>query len=174
MKLSRTDRWILANQYRIMAKLYPESAAAYQDNAVALERGYTHAIERAGEHIVRDDTDHHESAEVDEILAMFNEVQRSYRTLDDRFGIDEGRVQFAGFDGETEGDYLGYAHFVIVRENRYPILATARDLNTHAPMLPHYRRMLASWKSRGRDDLSRDDIVAIVDGKKENGGRKEK
>lgn len=40
MKLSQTERWILYNQYRILANLYPEEADSYDHVAAALGDGY--------------------------------------------------------------------------------------------------------------------------------------
>lgn len=163
MKLSRTERWILANQYQILAALHPDKASTYRGYAEALERGYANFIDRMAARIVRDDTNHEESDEVDAILAMYDSVQRAFRTMDDNFGIDEGRLRFPGFDRKSEGDYLGYAQFVITREGRYPSLVTEAVLDTQAPMLRGYRRMLKEWKARGSgDQLDRTDLLAIL------------
>ncbi|HYH82415.1 MAG TPA: YfbU family protein [Longimicrobium sp.] len=167
MKLSRTERWMLANQYRIMAALYPQQAALYNDYVVALERGYASVIDRLARHVTRDDTDHKESEEVDTILEMFDSLQRSFRTLDDPYGMEAYQMQFPGFDGKTEADYLGYAHFALERERRHENLATAGNLDTGTPMLRSYRRMVDEWKRRSRDgEISRADILAILESRK--------
>ncbi|HET7229710.1 MAG TPA: YfbU family protein [Longimicrobium sp.] len=167
MKLSRTERWMLANQYRILAALYPQHAATYNDYVVALERGYATVIDRMGEHILRDDTTHKESEEVDEILQMYDALQRAFRTLDDPYGMESFQLQFPGFDGKSEADYLGYAHFALERENRYENLASSHNLDTGAPMLRQYRRMLDEWKKRGSGSrLERSDILAIIEARK--------
>lgn len=41
MNLSREQRWMLANQYRILEKLYPEEADHYERAREVLERGFT-------------------------------------------------------------------------------------------------------------------------------------
>lgn len=167
MKLSRIERWTLANQYRILAALYPQQAALYNDYVVALERGYASVIDRLAEHIMRDDTNHKESEEVDEILEMFDCLQRGYRTQDDPYGIEPFQVKFTGFDGKTEADYLGYAHFALERESRHENLETTPDLDSRSPMLRGYRRMLGEWKDRGGSaKLSRADILAILEARK--------
>jgi uncharacterized protein YfbU (UPF0304 family) len=169
MKLSRTERWMLANQYRILAALYPEQAAVYRGQAEALERGYQNAIDRMSAHVMRDDTNRKESDEVDEILTMFDAVQRAYRTLDDNFGIDAWRVSFTGFDRTTEEDYLGYAHYLLSHERRYPNMATGADLDAGRPMLRDYRRMVDEWKKRGSStQLDRKDLIAILDARRED------
>lgn len=163
MKLSRTERWILANQYHILAALHPDKANAYRAYAEALERGYANFIDRLAGRIVRDDTNHEESDEVDAVLAMYDALQRSFRTMDDNYGIDEARLGFPGFDRKTEADYLGYAQFVLAREVRYPGLVTEATLDTQAPMLRQYRRMLKAWRDRGsRDQMDRQDVLAIL------------
>ena len=163
MKLSRTERWMLANQYRIMAALDPARATRYNDCVLALEKGYAKVIDRMAAHVSRDDTDHKESEEVDEILTMFDALQRAVRVLDDD-AIDPLDVQFPGFDAKSEADYLGYAHFALERERRYENLESARNIDTGNPMLRHYRRMLDEWKKRGGSSrLERKDILAIVE-----------
>jgi hypothetical protein len=163
MKLSRTERWMLANQYHIMAALNPDKAAVYRGYAEALERGYANFIDRLAARIVRDDTNHEESDEVDAVLAMYDALQRAFRTMDDTFGVDQERLRFPGYDRASEGDRLGYAQFVISREVRYPGLATQTSLDTHAPMVRQYRRMLKAWKDRGGADLlDRQDVLAIL------------
>lgn len=167
MKLSRTERWMLANQYRILAALDPARAAQYNDCVVALEKGYANVIDRMARHISRDDTDHRESGEVDEILTMFDALQRGYRVLEDPYGIDPLQLQFPGFDAKTEADYLGYARFLIERERWPERLDAAHNLDSRAPMLRTYRRMLDEYRRRARDgELSPRDIGAILDAKK--------
>lgn len=167
MKLSRTERWMLANQYRILAALDPARAAKYNDCVLALEKGYAAVIDRMSAHVSRDDTDHKESQEVDEILTMFDALQRGYRVLEDPYGIDPLQLQFPGFDAKTEADYLGYAQFLLEREHWPENLSAARPLETREPMLRHYRRMLDEWRKRSRDgELDRKDITAIVEARK--------
>jgi uncharacterized protein YfbU (UPF0304 family) len=167
MKLSRTERWILANQYRILAALDPARAARYEDCVLALEKGYAKVIDRMAAHVSRDDTDHKESEEVDEILTMFDSLQRAYRVLEDPYGIDPARLRFPGFDAKTEADYLGYAQFLLERERWPERLDAARPLDARTPMLRTYRRMLDEWKRRARDgEISQRDIGAIVDAAK--------
>jgi uncharacterized protein YfbU (UPF0304 family) len=93
---------------------------------------------------------------------MFDALQRAVRVQDDG-SIDPLDVQFPGFDGKTEADYLGYAQFLLERERWPEHLAAARNLDTRAPMLRQYRRMLDEWKRHGRSaDLDARDIAAIV------------
>jgi hypothetical protein len=40
MKLTRTERWILVNQYRILEALYPDEAKWFAENREALSSGY--------------------------------------------------------------------------------------------------------------------------------------
>jgi uncharacterized protein YfbU (UPF0304 family) len=167
MKLTRTERWMLANQYRILAALDPAHAARYNDCVVALEKGYANVIDRMAGHVSRDDTDHRESEETDEILTLFDALQRSYRVLEDPYDIDAHQLQFPGFDGTTEADYLGYAQFLLEREHWPERLNAAANLDTGTSMLKHYRRMVDEWKRRGRSGaLERRDLVAILEAKK--------
>ncbi len=40
MKLTRTERWILSNQYRILEALYPDERGSLEKARIALESGY--------------------------------------------------------------------------------------------------------------------------------------
>lgn len=51
-------------------------------------------------------------------------------------------VQFAGFDGNNESTYLGIAQFLIHKMDRFTEFK-GRELNSHAPSVGRYRRMLA-------------------------------
>jgi uncharacterized protein YfbU (UPF0304 family) len=95
---------------------------------------------------------------------MFDALQRAFRTQEDPYGIDPVQLQFQGFDGKSEADYLGYAHFALERERRYEHLESARNIDTGAPMLRNYRRMLDEWKKRGGSSrLERKDLLAILE-----------
>jgi uncharacterized protein YfbU (UPF0304 family) len=53
-------------------------------------------------------------------------------------------VRFTGFDGNNETPQLGIARFLIEKMNRFSKFK-GRELNSHAPMIGRYRRMLAEF-----------------------------
>lgn len=162
MKLSRVERWILANQCRILEKLYPDEAQRYAKDRQALAGGYELHYGWLAEGIL---DEHHcltedECKEVMDILAMFKALHYSYEELTDKSGIQKPSVQFGGFSGNTETKELGYAAYL---GDRFPELDT--DRNSHIPLLPLYRKMLEEWKKEddlNQIDLSKDAIKRIT------------
>lgn len=166
MQLSRTERWMLANQYKILEALYPDEAAYYEKSRTALERGYEMEYPWLCEHIYEETLSVEECREVLDILEMFSNLKYSYEKLQDKSGIDEYRISFSGFDGNNEGAYLDYADHYCNREDdiRYPELGFPKDLNSHAPLLGGYRRMLEEWRtSKDKLHLSKTEIIRITE-----------
>lgn len=166
MKLSPAERWILSNQFLILEKLDPDNAEDYATMREAIERGYEWDYDTYSPHIYKgtDVTTAEESAEVVEILAMFDSLKQSYNALSDRSAIDEGRIQFHGFDGNTEGKQMAYSRYFCSRGGgAFTDLERGDNFNSHFPTLDRYRRMLAEWKkSPDQLKLSKSDIDRII------------
>lgn len=170
MKLTRTERWILSNQYRILEKLYPEDADAFRDAQDALNSGYEleygHLAERiyAEKHTLNED----ECREVLDILAMFRDLKYGYKEVggEKGTGVEEWLVQFSGFDGNNESSHLGYCRYICdPKHGRFQELDRGDDYNSHMPSLDRYRRMLDEWRprsERGHGKLTAEDIRAIA------------
>jgi uncharacterized protein len=168
MKLTRTERWILANQYSILEKLYPDEAEYYAKCRRVLENGYEFHYDEISQNIYKDsDTMSIEaSREVLDILHMFSDLKRSYEALKDKSGIEKHRLNFHGFDGNDplEVKYLAYARFFCNSDGgRYKELNKGDDFNSHMLTLDQYRRMLAEWKkNKDIHELSKEDIIRII------------
>jgi hypothetical protein len=54
-------------------------------------------------------------------------------------------VKFPGFDGNHETEHLGIARFLIEKMDRFSIFK-GRELNSHAPLIGPYQRMLAVFE----------------------------
>src|SRR3954468_5735854 len=113
LKLTRTERWILANQYRILEALYPDEAKRLAEYREAIEHGYelhydwiAHSIYDKGDALSAE-----ECKEVIQILDMHRALKRSYEALTDKSGIKEYGVKFAGFDGNNETAQMAYARY---------------------------------------------------------------
>jgi uncharacterized protein YfbU (UPF0304 family) len=166
MRLSRTERWILSNQFRILEALYPEEAKNLAEQRIALERGYELHYDWLCEYIWDDDAvlTSEECREILDILTMFSSLQRGYEALADRNSIEERRIRFRGFDGNSETAQMAYAEYYCGQDGgRYQDLNLGGDFNSHMPMLDIYRRMLAAWRaSECTHDLTADDICRIL------------
>jgi hypothetical protein len=163
MKLTGTERLLLSNQFRILAKVEPAEAGHYMENVKILENGYTREYS-----LLIDDFSEEMSANacelVDDILDMHRALKDAYEELQDKSGIRAADIKFHGFDGNNEIEYLRYASFLF-NQGRWEESkgANGECANSHARTLDRYRDMLAQWKtSADRHKLTCEDIVRIV------------
>ncbi|MDR4493908.1 MAG: YfbU family protein [Nitrospirales bacterium] len=165
MQLDKKDRLIIANQLKILEKLYPEEATYYAQHRKALEYGYSlhysWLVENFFEEMTVD-----ECREVLEILNMYRAITFSYKKIQDTSGIQDSWLKFQGFDGNNESKQFSYAQYFISDLGRFDELkyeAEYPDFNSHMPTLEKYRRMLAWWNSHGRSfELSKNQLVELL------------
>jgi uncharacterized protein YfbU (UPF0304 family) len=163
MKLSRVERWLLVNQFAIVEKLHPEEASSYAEMSEVLRVGYELHYDWIVEHIYSDVMTSVECKEVLDILDMFGFLRRAYEGLSDKSGVDDRWVKFHGFDGNNEGRYLSYVHFLVERQGKFQGLERGDNFNSHMPVLSIYRGMLERWNvSKDRYNLTREDVIRIV------------
>jgi uncharacterized protein YfbU (UPF0304 family) len=164
MQLSRVERLLLANQYRMLEVLVPDEADAYARFREALEWGYEGEYEDIAKNVYADGLSLDACAEVINILDMFSALKRGYERLDDKPDVREIWVKFPGFSGNDETMQMAYARFFCAK-GRFQDLDRGDDFNSHIPLLGAYRRMLREWlpmPSERRYNLTRDDIVRIT------------
>ena len=161
MDLSKKDRLILFNQYRILEKLYPDEEKDCQLAQKILLDGYE--LEYDGLVEMMGDVSREVCNEVLDILQMFRSLYFSYEKLDDKLGIDEYDVKFQGFDGNEEGQYYSYAEFFILDKRRYEEFSNC-EINSHCNKLPQYRDMLNVWRQfkRYSSDLTKEQILKTL------------
>ena len=113
MKLSRVERWTLANQYRILEALYPKEAKDHCEAREAIERGYELHYGEIAEFVYDDQESMTESEcrEVLDTLSMFDALKRGMASATPRPNVESWRVEFAGFDGNNESKQLAYAKY---------------------------------------------------------------
>jgi uncharacterized protein len=152
MKLSKIERWILSNQYRILECVDAQQAESHRHAREALERGYEWYYDLICE-LVADGADVMTEAECN-----------SYDEISDKTGIDSIFIDFPGFDGNYEGKYLGFAEFFCRARQAYEHLRKEnKHLNSHMPTADLYERMLSAWNSSSdKLHLTRDDLIRIT------------
>ena len=161
MKLTKTERWILSNQYRILEKLDPDQERDYARGREVLESGYALEYGWISEHLL-DEFPVDECREVIDILDMCQALRRSYEKLGNKSGIEEWRVHFRGFDGNEETGHMAYARYLTEDEGKFQELRNG-GLNSHCPTLDRYRSMLSEWeRSPNKSELTREDLVRIA------------
>ncbi len=165
MKLSKKDRLIIANQLKILAKLYPSESNEYENQRKAIESGYSLNYSGIFDSIY-DEISKEECQEVIDILNMYRAITFSFQKLKDKVDIDEYYLKFQGFDGNNETDQYSYVCYFVIDLNRFQELKYGLeypDLNSHSPMLEKYRKMLEVWKeSYNKNQLTKEDIIKII------------
>ena len=148
MYLSIKERLIIANQLKILEKLYPEEAKGYSEHRKAIEHGFKLHYSWLTE-CLHEEMPEAESREVLDILAMYSAITFSYKKAEDKEGLEESKIKFHGFDGNNEGNQFGYALYFIVDLGRYTELtggAEYPDLNSHGRIeIDDYKKMLNIW-----------------------------
>lgn len=156
--LTVKDRMILANQYRILEKVDPDNAESYHRAVKILEQGYELDYESIDGLIDRNTVSVEKCREVYDILDMYLRLGDSYNKLGDKTGIEARDIQFPGFDGNNEGEYLSYGEF-LHSQRKYEELPMR---NSHLPSLDIYRRMLEAFQQFKNKPLAKADIQTII------------
>jgi|SRR5579872_58068 len=161
IQLTKTERLTLANQYKILERLDPDEADYHAQCREILENGYTSQYSQLFQNVF-DEMPYDHCREVMAILDMYRCIKAAHLRLGDSSGLDSEKVSFRGFDGNEEGEHMGYAEFLIQKQKRWSESSDA-PLNSHWPMLPQYRAMLSRWKeSANAHELTKDDIIRIL------------
>ena len=164
--LTKIERLLLVNQFKILEKIYPEEADYYSQHREALEAGYVLHYDWLFEQLW-DEISKEKCREVIDILSMYRAVTFSERKLDKNDRIDHRFLKFRGFDGNEESQLMAYAEYFVQNLRRFTELkygSDRADFNSHMPMLDEYRAMLEEWKKcTDINELSREEILRILD-----------
>jgi len=169
VQLTKIQRLMLSNQFKILEGLYPEEKEYYEVRRKAIEEGYTLHYREAFEVLNEDEMTEKESQEVLDILNMYRSITFSYNKLENKTGIKEESIKFKGFDlnDSEEAKRLMYTRYFIIELDRFRELTYGekrRDFNSHWPMLNKYRKMLEVWESMDkRHQLTRAEIISLIE-----------
>ncbi|HEX2908142.1 MAG TPA: YfbU family protein [Phototrophicaceae bacterium] len=164
MKLTRAERWILSNQFEILARLSGDMDYYHKMKEV-IDCGYELNYDWISDYvydgdIVMSEADCHE---VIDTLAMFDSLQQSFEKLTDKTGIDPTSIKFEGYDGNNESKYGNYAQFLMERDGKFGEVLHREGFDSHFPMRSRYNQMRQRWdESQNKPFLSKDDILRII------------
>ena len=175
MKLTPAERWILANQYRILERLEPKKKDEHKDARTVMENGYELDYdELSGIKEPPKTMSEAECKKVHDIADMFLALKRAYRQLDEdtKAELTEEAVAFVGFSDRREIKYMEYARLSYASRG-FPGFDLSDDFGDweRPTYLDIYERMLAAWRKSGaspnptEEDLTR--IVAARDATEE-------
>lgn len=163
ISLSRTERLILFNQFKILAKLDPTGAEYYQHCQTIITSGFVLEYPKLVEDFGEVSTE--KCREVRDVLNMYVALNIAYDQMEDKSGIDPHSILFPGFDGNGESSHLAYASFLRASNLWQTVFRASRsdDLNSHCPELQRYQIMLDRYnQSADLNQLTRDDVLRIV------------
>ena len=170
MKLSKKDREILYNQFEILKLLNKDDeyeVKTYEKYQRIVESGYTLNYDEFSSVISENETEEEIQKFVYDVLDMFRGLIFSFGNLDDKEGLTIEDVRYQGFDGNEEGEYYGYANFLLedlkIYQESYEV--SKSFLNSHCNKVQEYRRMLEVFKKYSVESqtiLSADQIKEIL------------
>jgi len=165
--LTKKDRLILINQYRILAELKRGEESHYLELIDILESGYEVFYSMVDEWI-SEDMPEDEGRFVLEVLDLYRAIEDVKRSSRDPHLLNHPLSIFPGFDGNNESTYLGFCRFLLEKQGKFQeqqqYLAKNDDMNSHRPMIDRYRRMLnAAGNISNVRRLSPIEVISILD-----------
>lgn len=164
MELTRVERMILRNQFRILAKLEPNESDYYEQAQTVLEEGYEAHYEGLFQDVDEDTLSEQQCGEVTAILNMFREIKIGLSKLEDTSGINMYRAAFDGFDFNDSHELrLGkYAEFFCEKLDRFDEIRPS-SYNSHALRLTDYRHMMMRMPTlKGGEVMTKEQIIQVV------------
>ena len=162
-KLSFWDRALMVRVMEMYGKIMDDDTS---EAVEAFRSGYTRDYTNNFQDINPSEMNQDVAEFVYDVFSCYDDLQLAASSFDDDELMRE--VQFPGYDGNNESEYLGYASY-LRKTGRYAyIQPIGRDLNSHCPMLDMYRRMLRKWreirskKPHLTERLSKAEIESIV------------
>jgi uncharacterized protein YfbU (UPF0304 family) len=167
MKLSKKDRIILINQYRILAALSKGEESHYLELIQILGDGYEVFYSMVDEWVSADMPEE-EGRFVLNVLELYRAIEDVKRSTRDSRLVDHSFSIFPGFDGNNESKYLGFCRFLIETQGKFQeqeqYLSRNDGMNSHTPMIKKYRRMIeAAGDLNVVRRLSPEKLLAILD-----------
>lgn len=164
-KLSVTERQILANQFRILAKL--EENESLNVKADILTFGYTGKYHEVF-NVHSDEVPIEVCKETGQILNMYRRINNTIATLtsEQKESVDLDRIAFKGFDANNDSHYH-YASFMIDEMNLWQE-HKGKNINSHTySTLVKYKKMLEYHNNKISQkenwDIDFEDIKKMID-----------
>ena len=158
--LSKTDRLMLINQFRILEILDKDNTEDHLRHATILREGF------AGEYYdvfsgIAEELSREECGEVLDTLKMYSALQHAHETAGSG-EISADEVRFPGYCGNNESRRRSYCKFLA---EDLSVVAEEPHFTAHGPYSETYGRMLTAWRAidsgeRGR--LTAEQVRAIL------------
>lgn len=145
IKLTDSERMILANQYQILGHL--EDDPDFKRVAQNLRDGHEF-LYRDMLNWVSPEMDRESTGFVLDALSLYQALKESWSTLGSPSDIKADDVRWPGFDGNNEGTFYGFT-CALAGDRRYEDQLGERGVNSHSLMTSTYRKMIAKWRELG-------------------------
>lgn len=159
--LTNTERLILANQYQILAHL--EQDDSYKTLSDNLRDGHAWLYNQTLDMMVRDPLSRDDAEYVVNVLDIYDTIKSSYEHLKDKSGIAPHSVEFPGFDGNNEGEFLAFS-IALRKDRRFEDVIPERGKNSHMTTTSRYMRLIDKYEQMGKPHfpLTKDQILELV------------
>jgi uncharacterized protein YfbU (UPF0304 family) len=163
LKLTRAERVLLANQYRLLEVLVPDESEYFAQRREIVQQGYAIHYSEIDQWFY-EEMSPEASREILDILNMFRALTNAASR---KLSVGE-KLGFEGFDGNEESSEFGYVTFLVETLKRFTEI-NANKLNSHWPMLGRYRAMLAEWREcKEKYELTQAEIDRIATAAEQN------
>lgn len=167
MEITKRDRLILINQYKILASLNKAEADHYEELISILENGYSIFYSQLDEWI-SEEMPEEEGRFVLDVLDLYRAIEDVKRATKDSRLLAHHYAFFRGFDGNNETEHMGFCRFLIEKQGKFQeqkqYLLKNDNLNSHMPMTEKYSRMLNEAKGLpNKWSMSADDALRVLD-----------
>lgn len=164
MELTILERLQLANQYKILSFLDEDGRDHYLELEQIVRDGYAIFYSMLDETIDTPMPEDHSKLVLD-ILDFYRALQdylRAHPTTPAL--VNHPWAHFAGFDGNHEGEYLGFTRFLIEVQEKWQEFKDQKDFNSHMPTVDKYAKMVAKWEEHEKNwHLSEAQFLAILE-----------
>lgn len=167
MNFSTNERINLINQYKILAALYPDESEHYEELITILENGYKIFYSQIDEWL-HEEMEEHQGVFVLNILDLYRAIEDVKRRTKSKEILENHYSFFRGFDGNNETKYMVFARFLIHKQGKFSeqnsYLGDNDNMNSHAPMVWKYRRMLEKWQEFDNEwELRTGQVIEILE-----------
>lgn len=165
MELSKKERLLLINQYKILAALEKDEASHYNELIQILENGYSIFYSMI-DSWVSGDMSEEDSRFVLDILDLYRAIEGVKRKSQSDELNSHNYSIFMGFDGNNETECMAFARFLVQVQGKFreqeKYLRNNDNMNSHMPMIPKYMKMLEESKNYDIWNMSVQSALSIL------------
>ncbi len=168
LELSLKERLVLAQNYRLLALQDPASKDHWERLEDVVRNGYTGLYWRLTQDFASDDqvVSPEDSKYVNDVLRMFDALEAAITRHSPTLTPDQQRnATWVGFDGNSEGNLVGYAENFSEGGRRYANLMPAGRCPARGVMVrPRYEAMLAEFRKANLNNgvLPAADLIRVL------------